>query len=84
MHTVGLYSGESPPGPPSFTFGRRRPGKVSRTTAGFSLLDLLITLLVLALVLLAAVKQSEVYNQSADRPTPQEQPAAAQSSAPPQ
>jgi prepilin-type N-terminal cleavage/methylation domain-containing protein len=40
---------------------------------GFTLLDLLITLLVLALILLAAVKQFGVYQQSAPQPT---QPAA--------
>lgn len=49
---------------------------------GFSLLDLLITLLVLALVLLMAVKQFGVYQRLAEQPAPQEQPAAAQPSAP--
>jgi type II secretory pathway component PulJ len=36
---------------------------------GFTLLDLLITLLVLALILLAAVKQFGVYQRSAPQPT---------------
>ena len=53
--------------------------------AGFTLPDLLITLLVLALVLLAAVKQFDVYAQKpAAQPAPQEQPAGAQPPAPSQ
>ena len=46
---------------------------------GFSLLDLLITLLVLALVLLAAVKQFDVYKQPAQQPAPSAQSTPAQS-----
>jgi len=45
---------------------------------GFSVLDLLITLLVLALVLLAAVKQFGNYEKSAIPPTPPAQSAPAQ------
>ncbi len=45
---------------------------------GFSLLDLLITLLVLALVLLAAVKQFGSYEKSAILPTPPAQSAPSQ------
>ncbi len=44
----------------------------------FSVLDLLITLLVLALVLLAAVKQFGNYEKSAIPPTPPAQSAPAQ------
>jgi Tfp pilus assembly protein PilV len=41
--------------------------------AGFNMLDLLITLLVLAIILLAAVKQFGGYERFADRPAPQGQ-----------
>jgi hypothetical protein len=52
---------------------------------GFSFLDLLITLLVLVLILLAAVYQFPTYERSATPPPAQEQPATtAPSSTPPQ
>src|SRR5215813_3547719 len=55
--------------PASHTF--RNP----QSRRGFSLLDLLITLLVLALVLLAAVKQFSTYQKPAAPPTPPAQSA---------
>jgi len=89
-----------PPSPPSTTLrtgfdtlrvngeggGRvRQPFVLSRSKhAGFSVLDLLITLFVLALVLLAAVKQFGSYQQPATPPAAEEQPTPGQPSAPPQ
>lgn len=52
--------------------------RLFQSTSGFSLLDLLITLMVLAVVLLAAVNQFSVYNEPATQSAPQAQ------SAPPQ
>ena len=61
---------------------RRHRWQANLSNKGFSLLDLLILLLVLALVLLAAVKQFGVYSRKpAVQPAPQEQPAGTQSSA---
>lgn len=49
-----------------------------QSSTGFSLLDLLITLMVLALVLLAAVNQFNVYDRPAAQPAPQAQSAPSQ------
>lgn len=55
----------------------RWPGN-AQSRRGFSVLDLLITLLVLALVLLAAVKQFGNYEKSAIPPPPPAQSAPSQ------